>query len=254
MSQNGYYECGMFLAHEGWMHPERIKDFSVLLFGLQGRYGIIENDDIFVVDEGDAMILQAKHIHRGYPLETSTIPKYYWVHFYQDPPEWKHFHLPNPSQAAILFKYLLHVTNTRGYEPGMPDQILSLIFQEINYQYSEQSIRSTAILYQIREWIRNHITDPIRLEDLAKEFGYNTLYLSRIFKEQFHIGLKQYINTERINLINNYLIATDLPLKTIAEETGFPSYESFLKFYRYNEKITPSQHRESFIHTYINLK
>ena len=107
---------------------------------------------------------------------------------------------------------------------------------------------------KIREWVRINSEKPLRVSDIAGEFGYNVDYLARIFKKITGISIKTFINDMRMNLLRNQLLSTDLPLKRIASDFGFDDYKSFLKFFTYHEGVTPTEFRESCYMTHKNKR
>ena len=54
--------------------------------------------------------------------------------------------------------------------------------------------------------------------------------MTRLFKDQFGIGMKAYINEERTKRIKGLLLTTSYPIKQIASMSGFDDYKEFLKF------------------------
>lgn len=106
----------------------------------------------------------------------------------------------------------------------------------MNHQYS-QAILSCC------EYIRLHVEDEIKLQDIAKAHGYTEYYLSRKFKQEVGMSVQQYIHAERINRAKFLLSATDLSISQIAEHLHFSSSTHFSSTFRNLTGMLPSEYR-----------
>lgn len=91
---------------------------------------------------------------------------------------------------------------------------------------------------------KNYLND-ISNDDIAKIFGFNKNYLSNVFKEFLGISLHAYINNKRALYAQQLLIATDMTILEIAEETGFSSQNRFAEFFKNKFQISPTEYRKS---------
>lgn len=82
-------------------------------------------------------------------------------------------------------------------------------------------------------------------EEIAKKFGFNKNYLSNVFKEFLGVSLHAYINNKRALYAQQLLVATDMTILEISEETGFSSQNRFLEFFKNKFQISPSEYRKN---------
>ena len=94
--------------------------------------------------------------------------------------------------------------------------------------------------------MRRNIKNPITAADVGREFGYNPDYLTALFKENFGMGLKEYINAHKLRKAEEYLKGTDCPVKEIAAMLGFASANQFIKYFTYHEGVSPSRYRTAY--------
>lgn len=96
---------------------------------------------------------------------------------------------------------------------------------------------------QIIEYIHEHYTDiNLNVASIAETFGFNSSYLSRLFKEQTGGNLLTYINRYRIQKVKELLTETDLTLNEIAERVGFINSIAIIRTFKKYEGMTPIQY------------
>ena len=105
---------------------------------------------------------------------------------------------------------------------------------------------------KVAAWIDGNCHTAITETQIATQFGYNADYLNRLFKSSFSKSIKQYINERRIEYIKGLMLRSELPLKEIAIRSGFDEYKYFLKFFKYHEKITPTEFHKQYAKMHIN--
>lgn len=70
--------------------------------------------------------------------------------------------------------------------------------------------------------------------------NYSHSHLSRLMKAHFGIGLKQYVNEQRLLRAYNEIVWTNEPFEVISEQLGFASYSHFQKIFKRKFSLTPS--------------
>ena len=99
-----------------------------------------------------------------------------------------------------------------------------------------------------RNYINAHIEEHFTLSDLASKLGYADYYLSKKYKAETGMTLKQYTLQVRLERACFLLACTDLEINRISERLFFnsPSYFSNLFKKTYDQK--PSEYREAHRH------
>lgn len=100
-------------------------------------------------------------------------------------------------------------------------------------QYVEQSI----------SYIQNHITESLKVEDIAGYVGLNRTYLSMIFKKHTGMSPLKYIQAFRLTKAKNMLESSSLPIYSIAYSCGYQSAESLIKIFRQRYQMSPAAYR-----------
>lgn len=97
---------------------------------------------------------------------------------------------------------------------------------------------------EVAEYIREHYTENLTLEDLSGRFYVSKCYLSRIFKEITSFTVNEYITVQRIKKGRELLEQSDFNITRISELAGFDSITYFEKVFKKHMGQTPRQYRQ----------
>ena len=99
-------------------------------------------------------------------------------------------------------------------------------------------------LNRVCEYIKVHLEENIRLDDLAKvaQIG-SPHYFCRLFKKTTGLTPYQYLIQQRMELGKQLLQQIDLPIIQIALSCGFSSQSSFTTAFRKYTGVTPRVYR-----------
>ncbi len=88
-------------------------------------------------------------------------------------------------------------------------------------------------------YVRAHIFEPIRTEDVAKALFVSRGFLSTRFKQETGMGLADYIRHEKVEEAKSLLANTDQSLLDISTYLGFCSQSHFSEVFRRETGMTP---------------
>lgn len=103
--------------------------------------------------------------------------------------------------------------------------------------------QTSTTLYQAKLFIRDNFSQPLRLEDVADYLHISARHLSRLFSIETGETFSKYVQKKRVRQASNLLTTTDLPIKHIAEETGFSSVHYFTRVFTNKTGKSPAQFR-----------
>lgn len=98
-------------------------------------------------------------------------------------------------------------------------------------------------LKKIILYMNENYSSPIRLDELAKLVNLNSQYLCRYFKENIGKTITEYVNEIRIEKAAEALAETDHKIVTIAQDSGFENVGYFIRRFKREKGITPSEYR-----------
>lgn len=100
------------------------------------------------------------------------------------------------------------------------------------------------LLKNVLEYIEQHYSSAISLDDLAAVAGMNPKYFCRFFRSITHQSPIEYVNRYRIEKAAGMLHGTRLPITDICMECGFNDGSNFIKVFRKYKGMTPGQYRK----------
>lgn len=135
-------------------------------------------------------------------------------------------------------------------------QIKSLLFEMISILYQNnyllvlkntnaQNEHQIENLKKVLLYVNENYSSPIRLEELASLVNLNPQYFCRYFKENLGKTVTEYINEVRIEKAAQALAETNQKIITIAQDTGFDNIGYFIRRFKKEKGITPSEYRSS---------
>lgn len=98
----------------------------------------------------------------------------------------------------------------------------------------------------IKQYLDDHFSDPeLTLSRMGEEFSYHPKYLSTAFKKQFHVGIREYLNTIRINHACALMEQGYSSVKDIAALCGYRDQMYFTRVFREQMTVPPREHIRS---------
>ena len=106
------------------------------------------------------------------------------------------------------------------------------------------------------EYIENHITEEITVEDIAKEVYISPFYFQKGFSLLCGFTVSEYIRNRRLSLAGNEFATSEKKVIDVAVKYGYDSPDSFTKAFTRFHGVTPSmvQKNEEMLKTFAPLK
>jgi AraC family transcriptional regulator len=106
--------------------------------------------------------------------------------------------------------------------------------------------RSETFLTRVIVFIEEHLVERFTLRELALEAGVSPFHFVRIFKQKTGLTPHQYVMSRRVARAQRLLEDGELPIATIAAETGFASQSHLTELFRREVGVTPRAYRETW--------
>lgn len=132
-----------------------------------------------------------------------------------------------------------------------PQQISNLQYHMV-MDYTEQvgKIRRgrypSRLALDVADYVRRHLSESIRTEDIAKELFVSRPYLSSRFKEETGETLTDYILREKTEEAKRLLRYTDKTATMIGAYLGFSSQSHFSRVFKKYAGNTPAEYRKKY--------
>ena len=94
-------------------------------------------------------------------------------------------------------------------------------------------------------YIKQNYTGKILLREFGEQFHLSEKYISRYFKEHFHITLSQYVTYLRLEHAKQMLQETDISVTEVAMQSGYQNISYFIRSFKKTYGVSPLKYRKS---------
>lgn len=111
---------------------------------------------------------------------------------------------------------------------------VNVIFGSVASHYdmveAKRPSKSVSVIAEILQFVDDHYTEPLSLEDISVHFGYNKTYFSRVFNRYIGMSLANYVNNVRYDHFEQMRKNNpDANITNLVFECGFSSLATFYR-------------------------
>lgn len=255
-------ETGSLTARQPHRNQRTYLDSYLFLCVTSGSGAVISNGQRYELSAGDAALIDC---HLPYSHQSSDdLWSLSWVHFngstmdviYQKFVERCGGIVFQPSQWDVCRSLLNQIYETAGSQSYVRDMeiheslssLLTMIMRDC-WNETESSIHvhnSIKPIQEIHDYLREHCTEKVSLDELSSMFFINKYYLTRLFRQQYGLTISDYILEQRITVAKQKLRFTRDSIEEISQECGFYDLAYFSRKFKKAEGITPSAFRKQW--------
>ncbi len=122
-------------------------------------------------------------------------------------------------------------------------EVSDAVFQQLGD--NENALTDRALTRVVR-YIDEHISDVLSLTTLAYVGGFNSSYLSRLFKQVYGTTVTDFILEKRMKLAEKLLSEGTDKIQDISVKVGYTSPNSFSRAFRSYTGVSPAEYREAW--------
>ena len=231
-------------AFQGRVHFHRAFEITYIC---DGQAGYLVEDQTFYVQKHDIVFAHCYYRHQSnneYPhskyviaipeklskdisdlFRTSTLP----------------CHMHETEFNRTLFPYFEKLILNPDMSTMLAVAYVNIIVGTLAEHYAlvpiKPKCKHVAFIASILEYIDVHYADPITLETIATQFGYNKAYFSRLFNKYINMSLSNYINMVRYDHFKEqYHQNTGENLTQLIFNCGFTSTATFYRIHKYRNE------------------
>ena len=128
------------------------------------------------------------------------------------------------------------------------ERMYGLIGYGVTHQKSDNTpIVKNAKLRDAVLYIESRFDESITLPDIAKAAGMNHTTLTALMKEELGLTAIEYLMKYRITVAEKQLEFTSVPIKDIANMTGFKTVQHFSRVFKNHIGVTPAEFRKNAV-------
>ena len=114
-------------------------------------------------------------------------------------------------------------------------------FYGLDQKASDQSMER---IQDILQYIVEHYTQRISLEEISGEIGFHPQYFSAYFKKQFGVSFTDFLNNYRVNKSIHFLRDTNDSVLNIALSCGFNNHKTYSNAFEKFYHCSPREYRK----------
>lgn len=99
---------------------------------------------------------------------------------------------------------------------------------------------------QLTQYIEDHLTEDLSLDNLAKDFFISKYHIAHVFKNNIGISIHQYITKKRLALCREAILS-NRSITEVFQMFGFRDYSSFYRAFKKEYGISPKDFRDKHI-------
>ena len=128
---------------------------------------------------------------------------------------------------------------TTSHMLSVKAEALALISQlEVNFSHkqllkiNQQAADSSSVVKAIIQYIQNHLSDPLTLDEISKHVNFSKTYICRAFRKHLDMSVVELVNHLRCHSAYDLLCQQDITVSECARRTGFTTLSYFSKMYQ----------------------
>lgn len=279
-----FYSCGISRCKPSYIYGPRVRYYHIIHFVVSGK-GIFNIDGKqYKLEKGQAFYIPPGKV-ASYQADLENPWKYCWIGYLGNDAE--HFSNQFFMEKSTITKGL-DIGEIESKIMKMFVEIVDEIVdirraicfaeEEDTHFYIADKLsnhfRLNAVLYEIlcqlskaddtymsgnsldisyaeraRDFIEGHYYENIGIHEVAKSLNLHTNYLTSLFKKEYNITLKRYLDKVRIEHACRMLLETNFPVKIIAKSIGINNVSVFSQFFSKMTGKSATQYRQIYLTT-----
>ncbi|MBE6768733.1 MAG: helix-turn-helix domain-containing protein [Ruminococcaceae bacterium] len=230
-----------------WDTTMHVHEFFELEMILGGGGEALVNGVSYPLTENTVFLLTPAHIHEPKCRDTLLINVMFQGEVadpmmalaLQDMPV---FRLTD-DEAAFVRPLLFEIVEVHPSDPAYATLLLHCVLEKLARCQNTIKNEAPPILQRAVLYTLEHFRDEISAEQVARFLGLSRSYFSDLFRREWGVTYKEYLDSLRFSHVCTALSSTDLPIRTVAENAGFRDYANFTRRFKNKFGCTPREWR-----------
>lgn len=254
-----------------YLMPPHTHNAIEIYLSISSLPNILLGSNIMPIKENTLLIIPSYCVHQFTQLLDCEYERYIitvsasWLeHFMADNPRYKYLTdtkhplviSPDKSQISLLINRINKFAECKNDDTFSEMSVLFEILKTVDDLVHTSNLNENKIndkhttgtrktVEQIIEYIDAHLTENIRLGEIAEQFYLTPNHVSRIFKQYTNTQISNYMTLQRITMAKKlFRDGTSVTDAQIA--TGYSSYEHFFRTFKKHVGITPKEYRDKY--------
>lgn len=234
-------------------------DQHILIYCIKGKGKVTVEKEKYQLDPGNFIIIPRNAEHQ-YSADENDPWTIYWVHF-------------SGSQSNLVRQYMENIAGSiKGfvhYDQQRTD-LFNLIYEQLNRGYgienmvyanmcfhhylasymrpmkanATHSSSESDVVNMVIDFMKKNIGSTFTLQQMSNEANISPSHLSFLFKKKTGYPPIEYFNHLKVQQACQYLLFTDMRIKTISDMLGIDDPYYFSRFFKKLMGVSPNIYRE----------
>lgn len=145
-----------------------------------------------------------------------------------------------------LENVIAYFSKSGAKDTALQDVLMAELLLRLADSMKDNSIKANTLSYASKamDYIAEHLSEEIRVEDIARLVGIAPSYLQRLFKQATDMTIIEYVNRLRIERSKKLLMHMEDPIVDVAIAAGFNSRQHFFRVFHSLVGMSPQQFRQ----------
>jgi len=126
------------------------------------------------------------------------------------------------------------------------DMLSNYIADVIRDTLERERNREARPIRLAKQYIREHFSEPISLDEVSEAAGFSAAYFSTFFKKETGEGFSRYLTGVRIDAAKEHLRESRMPIHEIGKRVGYNDTKYFIGMFKSVTGLTPSEFRKLY--------
>lgn len=140
--------------------------------------------------------------------------------------------------SASIYSRLIEMLVLIGREYAVNDSAFDTTRTK-QKEYTEKFIT-------VCNYIHEHCTEYLSLDDAAALAGFSKYHFTRLFKQFTGVSFYKYLNKKRIEHAEKLLVDPEISITEVALQSGFSSLSAFIRMFKLIKDCTPTEFRNMY--------
>ena len=266
-----------FLGLKWWRNYLHSHSFFEVCYAMSGSGRFNTDDQSISIQAGDLFIARPGNMHEIVSSRKDPLGIYFWAFTLVPTSSTDRQSEADRSVTRLLEAFALsdrrvsrmQSTTTRtlqllvdevcnhaaGYTIAINGLVLNLLLEtarcvadgSIPPEEHESPAHSEAeaVVKTAMQYLRDNLSRPIEVRDVAVQVHLSERHLSRLFHEIAGVSVLDYLTNLRIELASQLLLDKEIPIKQVARLVGYPDRHYFTTLFGRRTGMTPAVFRHS---------
>jgi len=236
-----------------WENQTRRTPGAILQYTWNGEGRLQRGKRVLSCGPGQALVMrQGDPTTYFFPPEGRVAWEYSWINFTGAEGLWGELihrygdivTLDPDGETVGLLKQITRLYHNKGFlDRYHTSELLGRLLSAFARELGQIRTIDESPVRQAQDYLRDHHRRPISIKEVATQFGVTREHFARIFHAETGETPAVFLRQLRLQTARRLLRSTNMPVREVAEQSGFGSSTHFCRAFRLAQKMSPEEYR-----------